>query len=403
MVVVALVVLARAMFTDELGTGDRLLSIAAGVLLLFLGVAMLSSRLVRPIAVVVGLPARSAGGVAGRLASGNAVRNPGRTAATAAALMIGIALVAFIATLTNGMKASNREAIEEQIVADYVVTSLDGYTPFVAAAGDALAASSVPEVVTSVRSDVGQVDGDTAEVGGIEPDTITEAYRFVWKNGDDSVLATLGTTNAVVTENFADDHDIAVGDTVTIRSTADRTAEVKVVGTFEPPPFYPLIESINVSTQLFDSLYDRPRNRWTWANVAGEPNEREPRADGAGDRRLPRHAARDPRGVDRPRGRRLQRVHLVPLRDADARRLREHLRDDQHARPVGLRAHARDRDAARDRHDATAGAPDDPAGEHHHGAHRCGPRASARDLPRRARQPRALASTTSGSRSRGRS
>ena len=140
-------------------------------------------------------------------------------------------------------------------------------------AGDALAASPVPEVVTSVRSDVGQVDGDTAEVGGIEPDTITDAYRFVWQNGDDSVLATLGTTGAVVTENFADDHDIAVGDTVTIRSTADRTAEVEVVGTFEPPPFYPLIESINVSTELFDTLYDRPRNRWTWANVAGEPNE----------------------------------------------------------------------------------------------------------------------------------
>ncbi|HET8968679.1 MAG TPA: FtsX-like permease family protein [Gaiellaceae bacterium] len=269
----ALLLLGRAMFTDELGTSDRLLSIAAGVLLLFLGVAMLSSRLVRPIAVVVGLPARSAGGAAGRLASGNAVRNPGRTAATAAALMIGIALVSFIATLTNGMKASNREAIEEQIVADYVVTSLDGYTPFVAAAGDALAASSVPELVTSVRSDVGQVDGDTAEVGGIEPDTITEAYRFIWKDGDDAVLATLGTTNAIVTENFADDHDISVGDTVTVRSTAGRTAEVTVVGTFEPPPFYPLIESINVSTQLFDSLYDRPRNRWTWANVAGEPSE----------------------------------------------------------------------------------------------------------------------------------
>ena len=111
------------MFADELGTGDRLLSIAGGVLLLFLGVAMLSSHLVRPIARVVGLPARSAGGAAGRLASGNAVRNPGRTAATAAALMIGIALVSFIATLTNGMKASNREAIEEQVIADYVVTS----------------------------------------------------------------------------------------------------------------------------------------------------------------------------------------------------------------------------------------------------------------------------------------
>ena len=347
-VAVALLVLARAMFTDDLGTADRLLSIAVGVLLLFIGVAMLSSHLVRPLAAfsspigrwaafvftvlvwpfwllpywllrygawgpgtvwrrlgafvggallnpflalvvlvmwlrravtkwVPEWPAEFPGVVPDRVAARtggeNARRNPSRTAATAAALMIGIALVSFIATLTNGMKASNREAIEQQIVADYVVSSLDGYTPFVAAAGDALAASAVPEVVTSVRSDAGQVNGDTAEIGGIEPDTIAEAYVFDWREGDDGVLASLGTTNAVVTENFAEDHDIAVGDVVTLRSTADRSAEVTIVGTFVPPPFYPLIESLNVSTELFDSLYDRPRNRWTWANVAGEPDD----------------------------------------------------------------------------------------------------------------------------------
>ncbi len=345
---VALVVLGRAMFVDELGTADRLLSIAGGVLLLFLGVAMLSSHLVRPLAVisspigrwaaflftllvwpfwllpywllrhgawgpgsvlgrigtfVVGTllnplltpivlvmwlrravtrwepewPAEFPGVVPDRVAARtggeNARRNPGRTAATAAALMIGIALVAFIATLTNGMKASNREAIEEQIIADYVVTSLDGYTPFVAAAGDALAASPVPEVVTSVRSDAGLVDDVTTEVGGIEPDTIADAYVFDWRNGDDSVLATLGTSGAVVSSNYAEDHDISVGDTLTLRSTADKSAEITVAGTFEPPPFYPLIESVNVSTELFDSLYERPRNRWTWANVPGEPSD----------------------------------------------------------------------------------------------------------------------------------
>jgi putative ABC transport system permease protein len=272
-VVGSLLLLARAMFTDELGTGDRLLSIAGGVLLLFLGVAMLSSKLVQPIAAVVGSPARRAGGAAGRLASGNSVRNPGRTAATAAALMIGIALVSFIATLTNGMKASNREAIEEQIAADYVVTSLDGYEPFVAAAGDALAASPVPEVVTSVRSDAGLVNDVTTEVGGLEPDTIAEAYVFDWREGDESALAELAESGAVVSSNYAEDHDISVGDTLTLRSTADRSAEITVVGTFEPPPFYPLIESVNVSTELFDELYDRPRNRWTWANVPGEPRE----------------------------------------------------------------------------------------------------------------------------------
>jgi putative ABC transport system permease protein len=346
-VVLALVVLARAMFVDELGTADRLLSIAAGVLLLFVGVAMLSSHIVRPLAVVsspIGrwaaflftvlawpffllpywlqrygaygpgsvaerLGAFVAGGllnpfllpivfvmwlrravtrwepewpaefpsvvpdrVAARTGGENARRNPSRTAATAAALMIGIALVSFIATLTNGMKASNREAIEEQIAADYVVTSLDGYTPFVAAAGDALAASRGTEVVTSVRSDAGLVDDVTTEVGGIEPDTIAEAYVFDWREGDDGVLATMDKTKAVVSSNYAEDHDISVGDTLTLRSTADRAAEITVVGTFEPPPFYPLIESVNVSTELFDELYDRPRNRWTWANVAGEPN-----------------------------------------------------------------------------------------------------------------------------------
>jgi putative ABC transport system permease protein len=272
-VVGSLLLLSRAMFTDELGTGDRLISIAGGVLLLFLGVAMLSSKLVRPIAAVVGTPARSAGGAAGRLASGNSVRNPARTASTAAALMIGIALVSFIATLTNGMKASNREAIEEQIAADYVVTSSDGYTPFVAAAGDALAESSAPEVVTSVRSDAGLVDGTTTEVGGIEPDTIADAYVFDWREGDESVLASLGMDKAVVSSNYAEDHDISVGDVLTLQSTAERSADITVVGTFEPPPFYPLIESVNVSTELFDSLYDRPRNRWTWANVPGEPND----------------------------------------------------------------------------------------------------------------------------------
>jgi putative ABC transport system permease protein len=270
-VVGALVLLGRAMFVDDLGTADRLLSIAAGVLLLFFGVAMLSSRLVRPIAALVGLPARKAGGVAGKLASGNSVRNPARTASTAAALMIGIALVAFVATLTNGMKASNREAIEEQVIADYVVTSSDGYTPFPATVGDSLSDSPVSDVVTHVRSGNAKVDGNDAQVSGIDPDRILEAYVFDWEEGSDEALADLGTTGAIITSNYAEDHDLTLGDNVNLLSTSNRTAEVEVVGIYKPPPFYPLLDSVTVSTELFDTLYDRPLNRWTWANVTSEP------------------------------------------------------------------------------------------------------------------------------------
>jgi putative ABC transport system permease protein len=345
-VVGSLVLLGRAMFVDDLGTADRLLSIAVGVLLLFLGVALFASRVVRPIAsasnpiarwAVFGFtvlawpfflvpywllrfgiwgpqdtPWRAAalvGGallnpflipivlvmalrkaltswepewpmefpgvipdrVAARTGGENARRNPGRTAATAAALMIGIALVSFIATLTNGMKVTNREAIEEQIVADYVVTSTDGYTPFVAAAGDALAASPAPELVTNARSGVALVNDDDTEVSGVDPDKISAAYRFNWREGDDGVLATLGTTNAIVSQNYADDHDLELGSMLELRSSDNRSADLTVVGIYEPPAFYPLLDSVSVSNQLFETLWERPRNRWTWANVAGDP------------------------------------------------------------------------------------------------------------------------------------
>ncbi|MBA2742542.1 MAG: ABC transporter permease, partial [Actinobacteria bacterium] len=232
---------------------------------------MLSSRLVQPLAALGGFAARRAGGAAGKLASGNAVRNPGRTASTAAALMIGIALVAFVATLTNGMKASNREAIEEQVVADYVVTASDGYTPFPSAVGDAFGTSSALEVVTHVRSGVAEVNGDDSEVSGIEPDRILDTYVFDWKQGDDEALSGLGTTGAIVTSNYAEDHDVALGDSLELLSATNRTAELEVVGVYEPPPFYPLLDSVTVSRQLFDRLYDRPLNRWTWANVSGDP------------------------------------------------------------------------------------------------------------------------------------
>jgi putative ABC transport system permease protein len=272
-IALSLLLLGYAMFRDELATGTRLLSIAGGVLLLFIGVALISSRLVRPIAAIVGLPAEHLGGAAGSLARQNSVRNPGRTAATAAALMIGIALVTFVAVLASGMKASNRGAIEDQVIADYVVTSQDGYTPFVAEAGNAIAGSADAEQVANVRADLGEVNGSGQYVTGIEPDTITEAYRFDWQDGSDDVIAQLGDDGAIMDSTFAEDHDISVGDTVTVLTPTNQTVKFTVMGLYEAPPFYPLLGAISISKSAFDANYDRPRNQFTFVNVAGEPND----------------------------------------------------------------------------------------------------------------------------------
>jgi putative ABC transport system permease protein len=344
----SLALLGYAMFADDLSTGTRLLSIAAGVLALFVGVALLSSRAVRPLAVVLSPISRAAllvllvvvwpfwtlpywllrygvwgpgpGGkraaafVGGailnplllmivvfmwiraaatswrpewpvefpgvvpdrpttRIGGENVRRNPGRTAATSAALMIGVALVAFVATLTNGMRESNRGAIEDQIAADFIVTSQDGYTPFVAAAGDAVATAPTPEVVTHVRSELAEFNGNDGYLTGIDPAQITTGYNFDWTEGSDETLAQLGSNGAVVAEDFAEEKDISVGDAVAVRTAANKTANVVVRGIYRPPPFYPLLGTVSIPIATFDTLVDRPRNKYTFVKVAGGPSE----------------------------------------------------------------------------------------------------------------------------------
>ena len=272
LIAIALLLLGRGAFTHELAIGSRLISIAFGVLLLFVGVAMISSKLVRPLAAVVGLPGEKLAGISGYLARRNTLRNPGRTAATAAALMIGLALVTFVAVLSNGMKASNRGAIEDQIKADYIVTSQDGFTPFVAGAGDAAAKAPDAELATSVRAEIGKVAGIGKYVTGIEPDKIASAYNFDWADGSDDVLSQLGTNGAIVDADFAKDHHLAIGDPFSLLSGSGRSDTLMVKATYDPPPFFQLLGSVSIPKATFDKLYDRPRNQFTFINVPGEPD-----------------------------------------------------------------------------------------------------------------------------------
>jgi putative ABC transport system permease protein len=269
--VLAVLLLSYGMFVDDVGTAKRLLSLGAGCLALFTGVALLSSRLVRPLAAVVGWPARRIGGTAGKLAVANSKRNPGRTAATAAALMIGLALVTFVTVLASGIRSSNREAIEDQVQAEYLITAQDGYSPVVPEAGDAVGSASGVELVSNVRSDGGEVAGSDKYVTGIEPDTIATTYEFDWKEGSDETLATLGQNGAILDDDFASEKNLEVGDTFTLLSVDNKRKQFEVKGIYEPPPFYPLLGSVSITESAFDSLYEHPRNLFTFVDVEGEP------------------------------------------------------------------------------------------------------------------------------------
>jgi putative ABC transport system permease protein len=271
-IVLAVLLLAYGMFVDDVGTAQRLLALGAGCLALFTGVALLSSRLVRPLATIVGWPARRIGGTAGKLAQANSKRNPGRTASTAAALMIGLALVTFVTVLASGIRSSNRDAIENQVQAEYIVTAQDGYSPVVPEAGDAIGSASQAELVSNVRSDGGEVAGSDKYVTGIEPDTIAAAYKFDWKEGSNETLATLGENGAILDDDFASEKNLEVGDTFTLLSVDNKEQQFEVKGIYEPPPFYPLLGSVSITESAFDSLYEHPRNLFTFIDVSGEPS-----------------------------------------------------------------------------------------------------------------------------------
>jgi putative ABC transport system permease protein len=269
--ITALAVLALGYGTlaEGLGVGDRFSLLGIGVLALFVGVAMLSSRLVRPLTRLVGIPARRIGGAAGKLADRNAQRNPGRTAATAAALMIGIALVTFISVLANGLRVSNSDAITRQIASDLIVTSQDGYSEFPAEAGEAAARAAGVESWSAVRQEIAQIDGDGANLTGLDT-RIAETYSFRWEEGSDEVLGRLGGDGAIVPGNVAEDRDLVVGDSIAVRSIDDRTREFVIRGIYEGSPFYPLLGTASISQRAFDELNERPRTRFTLLNVDGE-------------------------------------------------------------------------------------------------------------------------------------
>ena len=82
-------------------------------MLIFIGVALFASHLVVPLARVIGWPGARIGGAAGTLARENSQRNPQRTGSTAAALMIGLALVTLVAMLAAGIRSSFFDAVNQ--------------------------------------------------------------------------------------------------------------------------------------------------------------------------------------------------------------------------------------------------------------------------------------------------
>ena len=258
-------------FANGMGTTAVVLVLVLGVLALFVGVALAAPHMVKPLTRLVGLPARRGGGIAGDLASANSVRNPSRTASTAAALMIGLTLVTVVAVLGAGLRSTVESAVTDQVTAPYIVDGIDGM-PFEAAEGDALARVPGVNTASHVRVDKALVAGEEKDVTGVDPATIARFYRFAWTDGSGAAVAQLATDGALVTQTYADDQDLGVGDKLSIQTASGDKQEIVVSGIYDPPEIEQMLGSITIAQQTFDEVFPQPKNKFTFLDAGADAN-----------------------------------------------------------------------------------------------------------------------------------
>lgn len=222
--------LLQSLFTASAAAGPNLEVLGLSVLAIFLGTALLAPILVRPVATVLGWPARLRG-APGRLAGENARRNPRRTALTSAALMIGLALVTAVAVITASLEASINQSIDGTVRAQLVVLD-EGSGGF------------SPEVATTLRqdpklADISEIRGTDVLVGdiatgvtGFDTGSIGQVLTFSMTAGSAASIATTNTT--IVDSTEAASENIHVGGTVTMTFANGDKVNMSVGGIYTP-------------------------------------------------------------------------------------------------------------------------------------------------------------------------
>ncbi|HEV8652782.1 MAG TPA: FtsX-like permease family protein [Actinomycetes bacterium] len=241
-----------ALFGD---LGDATLpALLGGVLLTFVGVAMLTPAISRP--AVAALGRLLAWSTPGKLGQRNAARNPRRTAVTAAALMVGIALVTGVSVLASSLQASLQGVVRQSLAAELIIAGDDIGGPSAATYDPTVIdqAKRLPGVAqaVAVHADVAQLGSDATDVAAGDLPAMATIFRLKATAGQ---LRTLRKGELVVDDGFANDHNLAVGETVELATQRRGPTSYTVVGVFARSRLVPgpLLLSLDDATAGFRS------------------------------------------------------------------------------------------------------------------------------------------------------
>jgi len=220
------VAFAVALFATVDSTAVRLSVMGLGAFLLFMGATALSPLVARPVSEALSWPFVRLYGVTGALARGNASRNPRRTATTASALMIGVALVSMVGVLGSSFKASFSQQLRTGISADFFVTpeNFAGFSPELTRE---LAALPEVEQITTFRSGRMLVNGQGKSIQAVQPTGLDKIVNLDLREGSTE----LPPDGLLVQDDTAAGMGLALGDVVEVQFPVG-TATLRITGLF---------------------------------------------------------------------------------------------------------------------------------------------------------------------------
>jgi putative ABC transport system permease protein len=240
------VAILSGLYAGSVSSNKVLLGMAATLI----GVITLSQLVARPLASLIGGPLRLRG-VAGDLARQNAMRNPRRTASTAAALMIGLALVISMGVFGSSLKASFGTVLGDATNADlYIAASsvqAEGFSPDVTHLVE-----EVPGVATVSPTGYGtaRFGGENGDYSSVDPATVDRALSLKMTSGS---VKDLGSTGILVVDDVATAHGWKVGDTVPTEFAATGSRNLRLAGIYENNGFLNTDYILSMATQEANS------------------------------------------------------------------------------------------------------------------------------------------------------
>ena len=226
--------------------------VGVGAVLIFVGVAMLSPAIARPISSVIGRPLARVLGVPGQLGRENSMRSPRRTAQTASALMVGLALVAAMSVFGASLSKSATASVDDAVRADLLVTTGNGAGNFSNAV--VAKAAAVPGVTqtTTIYGGQFEIRNTLASLIAVSTQHLTDTVILRMASGSS---AALDQGDLLLDSTTAQSDHLSVGGTVPVAFARTGSSSMRIGGIFEANA---LIGKYLVSAAFFQSHFSTP-------------------------------------------------------------------------------------------------------------------------------------------------